>query len=53
MSKGGIITVWIGIFSVIAIVLGGIHHASKMDPAYVGNGQVAIRGIVIPPFQGP
>jgi hypothetical protein len=50
MGKNGIITTWVGIFAVIAIMLGGLEHASQTDPAHVDTASVAVRGVVIPPF---
>ena len=50
MSKSGIVGTWFGIFAVIAIVLGGIEHASKVDPSGIETAHVAVRGVVIPPY---
>jgi hypothetical protein len=35
----------------IVITLGGLEHASKVDPSMVDTAHVAVRGVVIPPFQ--
>jgi hypothetical protein len=47
-----VIGTWVGVFAVIAIVFGGLEHASKVDPSGVDRGHVAVRGVVvIPPFR--
>jgi len=51
MSKSGIIWTWIGIFSLVAIALGAIEHASETNPNFVDSAQVAVRGVVIAPFR--
>jgi hypothetical protein len=33
MSKSGIIGTWFGILAFIVITLGGLEHASKVDPS--------------------
>jgi len=50
MGKNGIIGTWVGIFAFIAIMLGGLEHASRTDPGAVNTASVAIRGVVIPPY---
>jgi hypothetical protein len=51
MSKSGLIGTWLGVFVVVATVLGAIEHASKVDPARIETAHVAVRGVVIPPFE--
>jgi len=50
MGKNSIIATWVGIFAVIAIMIGGLEHASRTDPGGVDTARVAVRGVVIPPF---
>jgi hypothetical protein len=50
MKKSGLIASWVAIFGVLAIVLGEMDHASKVDPSYVKTGHTTIRGVVFPPF---
>ena len=50
MGKRGIIGTWVGIFAFIAIMLGGLEHASKTNPSGVDTARVAVRGVVMPPF---
>jgi hypothetical protein len=50
MGTKSIIGTWVGILALIAIMLGGLEHASMTDPAGVETARVAVRGIVIPPF---
>lgn len=50
MSKNRIIGTWVGIFAFVAIMLGGLEHASRTDPSGVDTAGVAVRGVVIPPF---
>jgi hypothetical protein len=49
--SSGIIWTWIGIFAFLAIVLGGLEHASETNPSFVDSAQIAVRGVVIPPFR--
>jgi hypothetical protein len=52
-SKSGIIGTWVGIFSLVAVVLGGLEHASKTDPSFVDTAHVSVRGNdIVPPFHG-
>jgi hypothetical protein len=52
-SKSGIFGTWIGIFALVALVLGELEHASKTDPSFVDRAHVSVRGnTIIPPFQG-
>jgi hypothetical protein len=51
MSKIGLIGSWLGIFVVVATVLGAVEHASKIDPSRMETAHVAVRGVVIPPFE--
>jgi len=50
MGKNSIIGTWIGIFVFIAIILGSLEHAARTDPSGVDAARVAVRGVVIPPF---
>jgi hypothetical protein len=50
MGKNTVIGTWVGIFAFIAIMLGGLEHASRTDPSGVETAHVAVRGVVIPPF---
>jgi hypothetical protein len=50
MDRKTIIGTWVGIFAVIAIMLAGLEHASQTDPGDVDTARVAVRGVVIPPF---
>jgi|HubBroStandDraft_4_1064222.scaffolds.fasta_scaffold2299490_1 hypothetical protein len=50
MGTKSIIGTWVGICALIAIMLGGLEHASRTDPAGVETARVAVRGIVIPPY---
>ena len=50
MGKNSIIGTWVGIFAFIAIMLGGLEHASKTNPSGVDTARVAVRGVVMPPF---
>jgi hypothetical protein len=50
MGKSSIIGTWVGIFVFIAITLGSLEHAARTDPSGVDTARVAVRGIVIPPF---
>ena len=50
MGTKSIIGTWVGIFVFIAIILGGLEHASRTDPGGVDTARVAVRVIVIPPF---
>jgi hypothetical protein len=50
MGKNSIIGTWIGIFVFIAIILGSLEHAARTDPSGVDTARVAVRGVVIPPF---
>jgi hypothetical protein len=53
MSKSGIIGTWVGIFALVATVLGGLEHASKTDPSFVDAAHVSVRGdAIVPPFRG-
>ena len=53
MSKSGIIGTWVGIFALVAIVLGELEHASKTDPSFVDTAHVSVRGnAIVPPFRG-
>jgi hypothetical protein len=53
MSKSGIIGTWVGIFALVAIVLGELAHASKTDPSFVDTAHVSVRGnAIVPPFRG-
>jgi hypothetical protein len=53
MSKSGIIGTWVGIFALVAIVLGDLAHASRTDPSFVDTAHVSVRGnAVVPPFRG-
>jgi hypothetical protein len=51
MSKSGIMWTWIGILAFVAIALGALEHASETNPNFVDSAQVAVRGVVIPPFR--
>jgi hypothetical protein len=52
-SKSGIVGTWVGIFALVAIVLGELEHASKTDPSFVDTAHVSVRGnVIIPPFRG-
>jgi hypothetical protein len=51
MSKSGIMWTWIGILALVAIALGALEQASETNPNFVGNAQVSVRGVVIPPFR--
>jgi hypothetical protein len=46
-----IIGAYIGFFVFIGAMLGSLEHASKADPGFVRQAQVAVHGIVIPPFR--
>jgi hypothetical protein len=50
MGRNRIIGTWVGIFAFIAIMIGGLEHASRTDPSGVDTARVAVRGVVIPPF---
>jgi hypothetical protein len=50
MGTKSIIGTWVGICVFIAIILGGLEHASRTDPSGVDTARVAVRSIVIPPF---
>jgi hypothetical protein len=50
MGTKNMIGTWVGICAFIAIILGGLEHASKTDPSRVDTARVAVRGIVIPHF---
>jgi hypothetical protein len=50
MDRKNIIGTWVGIFAVIALVLASLEHASQTDPGNVDTAGVAVRGVVIPPF---
>ncbi|MGA2054073.1 MAG: hypothetical protein ABSG88_02065 [Bradyrhizobium sp.] len=50
MGKTRIIGTWVGIFAFVAIMLGGLEHASRTDPSGVDTARVALKGVVIPPF---
>jgi hypothetical protein len=50
MGKNRIIGTWVGIFAFVAIMLGGLEHASRTDPSGIDTAGVAVRGVVIPPF---
>jgi hypothetical protein len=50
MGAKSIIGTWVGICVFMAIMLGGLEHASKTDPSGVDTARVAVSGIVIPPF---
>ena len=53
ISKSGIVGTWVGIFALVAIVLGELEHASKTDPSFVDTAHVSVRGnVIIPPFRG-
>jgi hypothetical protein len=52
MSKSGIMWTWIGILAFVAVALGALEHASETNPNFVvDSAQVALRGVVIPPFR--
>jgi hypothetical protein len=52
-SKSGIVGTWVGIFALVAIVLGELEHASKTDPSFVDTAHVSVRGnVIVPPFRG-
>jgi hypothetical protein len=51
MSKSGIMWTWIGILAFVAIALGALEHTSETNPSFVDSAQVAVRGVVIPPFR--
>ena len=52
-SKSGIVGTWVGIFALVAIVLGELEHASKTDRSFVDTAHVSVRGnVIIPPFRG-
>jgi len=50
MGTKSIIGTWVAICAFIAVMLGGLEHASKTDPSGVDTASVAVRGVVIPPF---
>jgi len=50
MGNNSIIGTWVGIFVFIAVALGGLEHASRTDPGRVDSARVAVRGVVLPPF---
>jgi hypothetical protein len=50
MGKNSIIGTWVGVFVFIAVMLGGLEHAARTDPSDVDTARVAVRGVVIPPF---
>ena len=52
MSSGSTVLVWLGIFAVVAIILGGLDHAGRADPSGHESAYGAVHGIVIPPFRG-
>jgi hypothetical protein len=53
MSKSSTIGTWVGIFALVAIVLGEIAQASKTDPSFVDTAHVSVRGdAIVPPFRG-
>ena len=49
-SNNSIIGTWVGIFVFIAVALGGLERASRTDPGRVDSAHVAVRGVVLPPF---
>jgi hypothetical protein len=52
-SKSGIVGTWVGIFALVAIVLGELEHASKTDSSFVDTAHVSVRGnAIVPPFRG-
>jgi hypothetical protein len=52
-SKSGIVGTCVGIFALVAIVLGALEHESKMDPSFVDTAHVSVRGnAIVPPFRG-
>ena len=52
-SKSGIVGTWVGIFALVAIVLGELEHASKTDPSFVDTAHVSVRGnAIVPPLRG-
>jgi hypothetical protein len=50
IGKKSIIGTWVGIFVFIAIILGSLEHAARTDPSGVDTARVAVRVVVIPPF---
>jgi hypothetical protein len=50
MGTKSIVGTWVGILAFMAIMLGGLEHASRTDRSSVHAAHVAVRGIVIPPF---
>jgi hypothetical protein len=50
MDKNSIIGSWVGIFVFISIILGSLEHAARTDPSGIDTARVAVRGVVIPPF---
>ena len=50
MGAKSIVGTWVGIFAFMAIMLGGLERASRTDPSGIHTARVAVRGIVIPPF---
>jgi hypothetical protein len=50
MGKNRIIGTWVGICAFIAVMLGGLEHAARTNPNSVDTAQIAVRGVVIPPF---
>jgi hypothetical protein len=50
MGKKSIIGTWVGVCAFIAVMLGGLEHASRTDPSGVDRARVAVTGVVIPPF---
>ena len=50
MGNNSIIGTWVGIFVFIAVALGGLERASRTDPGRVDSARVAVRGVVLPPF---
>ena len=50
MGNKSVIGTWIGIFAFNTIMLGGLEHASRTDPSGVETAHVAVRGVVMPPF---
>jgi hypothetical protein len=52
-SKSGIVGTCVGIFALVAIVLGALEHESQMDPSFVDTAHVSVRGnAIVPPFRG-
>lgn len=52
MSSGSAFGAWLGIFALMAIVLGGLDYAGRTDPSAPHEPAYgAVHGIVIPPFR--